>query len=63
MYNRMIDDMDLNAGCIIEGTPRSEVTRQLFEQILEVASGAKSKSESFGYGDEEFAPWDIGPTM
>ncbi|MFN5064108.1 MAG: UxaA family hydrolase [Pseudomonadota bacterium] len=63
MYQRMIDDMDINAGCIIEGTPRSEVARELFEQIIAVASGAKSKSEAFGYGDEEFAPWDIGPTM
>lgn len=63
MYERMRDDMDINAGGIIEGTPRAEVTRELFEQILLVASGVKTKSELFGYGDEEFAPWDIGPTM
>jgi altronate hydrolase len=63
MYNRMIDDMDINAGCIIDGTPRSDVAKELFEMILAVASGEKSKSEAFGYGDEEFAPWDIGPTM
>jgi altronate hydrolase len=63
MYHRMVDDMDINAGCIIEGTPRSEVVRELFEMIIAVASGESSKSESFGYGDEEFAPWDIGPTM
>ena len=63
MYNRMVDDMDVNAGGIIEGTPRSEVTRELFEKIILVASGLKSKSESFGYGDEEFVPWNIGPTM
>jgi len=63
MYKRMSDDMDINAGCIVEGVPREVVVRELFEQILLVASGVKSKSEGFGYGDEEFAPWDIGPTM
>ncbi len=63
MYQRMIDDMDVNAGCIIEGTPRAEVTRELFERMILVASGMKSKSESYGYGDEEFVPWNIGPTM
>ncbi len=63
MFNRMTDDMDVNAGRILDGTPRSEVTRELFEKILLVASGVKTKSEEFGYGDEEFAPWNIGPTM
>jgi altronate hydrolase len=63
MYQRMADDMDIDAGRIIEGTPRSEVSRELFEQIIAIASGVKSKSELHGYGDEEFAPWDIGPTM
>ena len=63
MFERMIDDMDVNAGGIIEGTPRAEVTRELFEKMILVASGVKSKSESFGYGDEEFVPWNIGPTM
>lgn len=63
MFERMIDDMDVNAGGIIDGTPRAAVTRELFEQILLVASGLESKSERFGYGDEEFVPWNIGPTM
>jgi altronate hydrolase len=31
--------------------------------ILKTASGEKSKSEIFGYGDDEFAPWTIGATM
>jgi altronate hydrolase len=31
--------------------------------ILETASGRKSKSEAFGYGEDEFAPWVIGATM
>lgn len=63
MFERMIDDMDVNAGEIIAGMPRTEVTRELFERMILVASGLRSKSESFGYGDEEFVPWNIGPTM
>ena len=63
MYEHMIDDMDINAGVILEGTPVEEVGRQIFEEILEVASGKKTKSEINGVGEEEFAPWAIGPTL
>jgi altronate hydrolase len=63
MYNHMIDDMDINAGVILEGTPVEEVGRQIFEEILAVASGKKTKSEINGVGEEEFAPWSIGPTL
>ena len=63
MYNRMVDDMDINAGVILEGTPLAEVGREIFEKILAVASGEKTKSELNGVGEEEFAPWSIGPTL
>jgi len=63
MYQHMIDDMDINAGAILEGTPVEEVGRQIFEEILAVASGKKTKSEINGVGEEEFAPWSIGPTL
>lgn len=63
MYHHMIDDMDINAGVILEGTPIEEVGRQIFEEILAVASGKKTKSELSGVGEEEFAPWSIGPTL
>ncbi len=63
MYERMIDDMDLNAGVILAGTPVEEVGRQIFELVLDVASGRKTKSELHGIGEEEFAPWSIGPTL
>ena len=32
-------------------------------EILAVASGKKTKSEINGVGEEEFAPWSIGPTL
>jgi altronate hydrolase len=63
MYQHMIDDMDINAGVILEGTPVEAVGRQIFEEILAVASGKKTKSEQSGVGEEEFAPWSIGPTL
>ncbi|MEX2174515.1 MAG: altronate dehydratase family protein [Pirellulaceae bacterium] len=63
MYERMIDDMDINAGEILAGRPVEEVGREIFEKILAVAGGERTKSELLGYGDEEFVPWQIGPTL
>ena len=40
-----------------------EKGREIFEHILQVASGERSKSEELGYGDAEFVPWQIGATM
>ena len=60
MYEHMIDDMDINAGVILDGTPVEDVGRQIFEEILAVASGKKTKSELNGVGEEEFAPWASG---
>ena len=59
----MIGDMDINAGRVLEGTSLEEVGREIFEKILSVASGEKTKSEINGVGEEEFAPWSIGPTL
>ena len=63
MYERMIADMDLDAGPILEGEPVESVGRRLFDLILDVASGVETKSEQNGVGEEEFAPWTIGPTL
>ncbi len=62
LYNWMTEDMDLNAGTILDGTETVEqVGQRIFEKIISVASGEKTKSELSGIGDEEFAPWFIGP--
>jgi altronate hydrolase len=63
LYNHMLGDMDINAGKILEGSSVEEVGRAIFEEILAVASGKKTKSELNGVGEEEFAPWSIGPTL
>jgi altronate hydrolase len=63
MYRHMQEDMDINCGVILEGTPLATVGRQIFDEIVDVASGKRSKSELSGVGEEEFAPWIIGPVM
>ncbi|MFV0276579.1 MAG: UxaA family hydrolase [Parahaliea sp.] len=61
LYQRMPDDMDINAGTILDGTESvEEVGRKIFERIIAVASGERSRSEAMGYGEEEFCPWDMG---
>jgi altronate hydrolase len=40
-----------------------EKGREIFELVLRIASGERSKSEQLGYGDVEFVPWQIGATM
>jgi altronate hydrolase len=64
LYDWMEADMDLNAGTILDGTETVEqVGRRIFEKIIAVAGGEKTKSELAGIGDEEFAPWILGPTF
>ena len=64
MYNRMQDDMDINCGIALDDGVRIETLgEQIFHEILEVASGKKSKSEAFRMGDNEFIPWQLGAVM
>ncbi len=62
-YRRMVDDMDINCGDILDGVGLEEKGQEIFEKVLAVASGEKSKSEALGYGDAEFVPWQVGATM
>jgi len=64
MYERMTDDMDVNCGAIIDGTATIEdMGARIFEEVLAIASGTPSKSEALGFGDNEFAPWQLGAVM
>ena len=64
MYERLVDDMDINCGTIADGTRTvEEVGREIFDIFVDVASGRPSKSEELGYGDNEFVPWHIGTVM
>lgn len=61
LYEHMLDDMDINAGVILEGESVEAVGQQILEEIIAVASGKKTKSELQGVGEEEFIPWVLGP--
>jgi altronate hydrolase len=55
------EDMDVNCGGIAEGTTTIEERgAYVFQMMLDIASGARSKSEQHGYGQNEFVPWHIG---
>jgi altronate hydrolase len=63
IYKRMLDDMDINCGDILDGVTIEQKGQEIFDHILRTASGEKTKSEQLGYGDNEFVPWQIGATM
>jgi len=61
-YNRMTENMDINAGRIADGEASvAQVGREIFDTVLRVASGEKTKAEKLGH--QEFVPWRIGPVM
>jgi arabinonate dehydratase len=64
MYRRMEEDMDVNCGVILDGACTvEEMGARIFDLILEVASGRRTKSEDLGLGNHEFTPWQIGAVM
>jgi altronate hydrolase len=63
IYRRMMDDMDINCGDILDGISLEEKGKEIFETLLKVASGEHTKSEDLGYGDLEFVPWQVGAVM
>jgi altronate hydrolase len=61
MFTRMEEDMDVNCGTILDGASTvHEMGKIIFDYMLAIASGEKSKSELLGLGDHEFVPWNIG---
>ncbi|MCP3935894.1 MAG: altronate dehydratase [Actinomycetia bacterium] len=64
MYRRMSDDMDINCGSVIDDEMTIEqLGRQIFELVLATASGEPTKSEEFGFGENEFVPWAAGAVL
>jgi altronate dehydratase large subunit len=61
-YHNMKDNMDINAGVIIDGqgTLRS-VGERIFNEIIEVASGKLTKAEILGH--REFDIHSLGPVV
>ena len=64
-YRRLGDDMDVNAGRILEdGIELEEVGREIYDRILETAAGRPTRSEALGHQEfiltyKSFDP--IGP--
>jgi len=63
LFERMDEDMDLDAGSIVSGESVSDAGDRFLDFAIEVASGRKTASEKLGMGDNEFVPWTVGPTL
>ena len=65
-YRRMEEDMDVNAGRVLEGAATlDEVGQEIYDLVLSVADGAQTKSEELGHQEfimvyKSFEP--IGPS-
>jgi altronate hydrolase len=61
LWERQEDDIDINCGGVIDGTASiDQLGDAIFRMMLDCASGAASKSEVHGYGQNEFVPWQVG---
>jgi len=62
MYQRLRDDMDLDAGTIISaGEPLAGVGKRIVDEIIAAASGRLTAAERWGH--KEFAINTIGPRL
>ncbi|WP_442870387.1 UxaA family hydrolase [Aneurinibacillus sp. Ricciae_BoGa-3] len=62
MFERMRDNMDINAGTIVEGKETIEsVGHRIFDEVAAVSSGKLTKAEILKQHD--FGIWRIGPTF
>ncbi|EHR61141.1 UxaA family hydrolase [Saccharomonospora cyanea] len=61
---RMAGDMDVDCSPIVEnGVDVAELGRQVYDHLLDVASGRRSLSEQLGLGGEEMVPWQLGAVL
>lgn len=64
LYERMPGDMDVDAGRILSAeVTLSDMGAEIFEKMLAVASGERTKGERAGIGEDEFVPWVPGATL
>lgn len=57
LWQRQRDDMDLNCGTIVDGEETIEqVGERIYQRIIELASGHRSRSEELGYGSQDLFP-------
>jgi altronate hydrolase len=63
LYQRLADDIDFNAGRLLEQEGVEQLGAELLDLVIDVASGRPSKSEAFDFGEEEFSPWLWGEVL
>ncbi len=64
LYRRMSEDMDVNCGRVLDdGFSVRRMGDEIFDLILETASGRKTRSETAEQGRWEFHPWYIGAVV
>jgi altronate hydrolase len=51
LYERKQDWIDFDAGRLLTGIPLEQMSEELYQLVLRVASGEKVKSEKNGYRD------------
>ena len=62
IFEKMNDNIDFNAGTIIDGTETiDQVGDRLWQEVLDVCNGKMTKSEILKQHD--FGLWRIGPTF
>jgi altronate hydrolase len=60
LFARMNDDMDFDAGKILDGKKMPDAANELLDLVIRVASGTRTKSEAKGLPEYEFVPWQPG---
>ena len=64
LWLKQQEDIDIDCGGIVEGVESvDEAGERIFRLMLETASGRATKSETHGYGQNEFVPWQLGAVM
>ncbi|WP_329347993.1 altronate dehydratase family protein [Streptomyces sp. NBC_01261] len=63
LYERMRGDIDFDAGPAMSHADQLTYGTALFEALVDMASGAESKSEALGFGTEEIVPWRMGAVL
>ncbi len=60
-FDMIRNDMDVNAGRILEGVPLDDIGAETFEQALDVASGTRSAGEKAGHAQVQlWRNWRVG---
>jgi len=64
LFRSMREDMDINCGKVLDGESDVEtIGQEIFQTILDFASGTKTAGEKLELGDTECVPWQLGAVL